>query len=107
MRIAFRTHDLGVKGLENAIEKARNCGICAVQLVAYKFMDEIKYTPNALNAENTLKIGQSLGNCGISVPLIGAYFNPVHSDKRKVDNGIAVFKEYLKYSKNLDRKSVV
>lgn len=101
MRIAFRTHDLGVKGLENAIEKARNCGISAMQLVAYKFMDEIKYAPNALNAENTLKIGQSLGNCGISVPLIGAYFNPVHSDKRKVDNGIAVFKEYLKYSKNL------
>ena len=42
MKIAFRTHDLGVKGLENAVEKAQNCGISAVQLVAYKFMDEIK-----------------------------------------------------------------
>ena len=38
-------------------------------------MDEIKYVPNALNAENTLKIGQSLGNCGISVPLIKIIVN--------------------------------
>ncbi|MDE6504351.1 MAG: sugar phosphate isomerase/epimerase [Clostridia bacterium] len=100
MQIAFRTHDLGVKGLENAIEKAQSCGISAVQLVAYKFMDEIKYAPDALNAENTLKIGEALKNSGISVGLIGAYFNPVHSDKEKTERCIAVFKEYLKYSEN-------
>lgn len=101
MKIAFRTHDLGVKGLEPAIEKAQNCGIYAVQLVAYKFMDEIKYAPGALNEENTRKIGETLKKSGISVGLIGAYFNPVHSDKQKVANGIAVFKEYLKYARNL------
>ena len=97
MQIAFRTHDLGVKGLQNAIQKARNCGISAVQLVAYKFMDEIKYAPNQLNAENAAAIGAALKQSGISVPLIGAYFNPVHSDKSRVANGIAVFKEYLRY----------
>ncbi len=101
MQIAFRTHDLGVKGLENAIEKAHNCGISAVQLVAYKFMDEIKYAPNALNEENSAAIGKSLKAAGIKVPLIGAYFNPVHSNKEKVANCKAVFKDYLKYSKNL------
>ena len=97
MQIAFRTHDLGVKGLQNAIQKARNCGISAVPLVAYKFMDEIKYAPNQLNAENAAAIGAALKQSGISVPLIGAYFNPVHSDKSRVANGIAVFKEYLRY----------
>lgn len=101
MQIAFRTHDLGVKGLDNAIEKAKSCGISAVQLVAYKFMDEIKYAPAALNAENSTALGNALKKAGISVPLIGAYFNPVHSDKTKVKNSIAVFKDYLKYSKNL------
>ncbi len=101
MTIAFRTHDLGVKGLDNAIEKARNCGISAVQLVVYKFMDEIKYSPEALNCDNSSAIGSALCKAGISVPLIGAYFNPVHSDKLKVENGKAVFKSYLKYSKNL------
>ena len=101
MQIAFRTHDLGVKGLENAIEKARNCGISAVQLVAYKFMDEIKYAPGQLNAQNTVAIGTALKNAKIGVPLIGAYFNPVHSDKEKVARCKAVFKEYLQYCKNL------
>ena len=101
MKIAFRTHDLGVKGLDNAIEKARACGISAVQLVAYKFMDEIKYAPNALNETNSAAIGNALKAAGIAVPLIGAYFNPVHSDKEKVARCKAVFKDYLKYSGNL------
>ncbi len=101
MQIAFRTHDLGVKGLENAIDKLRACGISAVQLVAYKFLDEIKYAPDELDGLNTTAIGTALADAGISVPLIGAYFNPVHSDKRKVERGISVFKEYLKYSANL------
>ncbi|MDE7329944.1 MAG: sugar phosphate isomerase/epimerase [Clostridia bacterium] len=101
MQIAFRTHDLGVKGLENAIQKAQNCGISAVQLVAYKFMDEIKYAPGQLEGGVAEKIGETLQNSGISVGLIGAYFNPVHSNKEKVANGIAVFKEYLKYCKQL------
>jgi len=101
MQIAFRTHDLGVKGLDNAIKKAGDCGVSAVQLVAYKFMDEIKYVPQALNAENSAAIGGALKAAGIKVPLIGAYFNPVHSDKAKVENGKAVFKSYLKYSSAL------
>lgn len=101
MNIAFRTHDLGVKGLDNAIQKAKTCNISAVQLVAYKFMDEIKYAPNALNETNSAAIGSALKAAGIKVPLIGAYFNPVHSDKEKVANSKAVFKDYLKYAKNL------
>lgn len=101
MQIAFRTHDLGVKGLENAIEKAKTCGISAVQLVAYKFLDEIKYAPGALDEANSAAIGEALKAAGIEVPLIGAYFNPVHSNKEKVANCKAVFKDYLKYSKNL------
>ncbi len=101
MKIAFRTHDLGVKGLDNAIQKAKDCGISAVQLVAYKFMDEIPYEAGALNEENTLAIGNALKKAEIEVPLIGAYFNPVHSDKEKVVKCKRVFKEYLKYSANL------
>ena len=101
MKIAFRTHDLGVKGLDAAIEKVKSSGIDAVQLVAYKFMDEIKYAPDRLNAENTAYIGKALKDAGIKVGLIGAYFNPVHSDKAKVARCKEIFKEYLKYSANL------
>lgn len=98
MQIAFRTHDLGVKGLENAVQKCENCGISAVQLVAYKFLDDVKYAPNGLTKERAEEIGKALKAAGISVPLIGAYFNPVHSNKEKVASCKAVFKDYLKYS---------
>ncbi|MCD8373293.1 MAG: sugar phosphate isomerase/epimerase [Clostridia bacterium] len=101
MKIEFRTHDLGVRGLEPAVSKVKECGIDGVQLVAYKFMDELKYQPGQLNEENSRWIGDTLRSNGIDVGLIGAYFNPVHSNPEKVKNGIAVFKEYLKYCNNL------
>lgn len=98
MQIAFRTHDLGVKGAEAAVEKCNNCGIDAVQLVAYKFIDEIPYEPNALTREKAEELGRALKDGGVTVGLIGAYFNPVHSNKEKVAKCKQVFKDYLKYS---------
>lgn len=98
MKIAFRTHDLGVKGAGAAVEKLHECGLDAVQLVAYKFIDEIPYKPNALTAEIAAELGRTLKEGGITVGLIGAYFNPVHSNKEKVANCKTVFKDYLKYS---------
>lgn len=98
LKIAFRTHDLGVKGLENAVQKCENCGISAVQLVAYKFLDDVKYVPGGLKKERAEEIGKALKAANIYVPLIGAYFNPVHSDKEKVANCKAIFKDYLKCS---------
>lgn len=101
MKIAFRTHDLGVRGLDAAIKKIKECGIDAVQLVAYKFMDEIKYETGQLNAANAALIGKALKDAGIEVALIGAYFNPVHSDRQKAEKCKSIFKEYIKYSKAL------
>lgn len=98
MQIAFRTHDLGVKGAQGAVEKVNSCGIDAVQLVAYKFIDEIPYKPGALNAENAKAVGDAFKSGGVNVGLIGAYFNPVHSNKEKVAACKAIFKDYLKYS---------
>ena len=101
MKIAFRTHDLGVKGLESAVEKCKECGISAVQLVAYKFLDDVKYAPGGIDKQRAVQIGKAFAAAGISVPLIGAYFNPVHSDKEKVARCKQVFKEYLTLSKEL------
>ena len=101
MKIAFRTHDLGVKGLEGAVEKCKECGISAVQLVAYKFLDDVKYAPGGIDGQKAVEIGKALKDGGISVPLIGAYFNPVHSDKEKVARCKQVFKEYLTFAKEL------
>lgn len=101
MKVAFRTHDLGVKGLDGAIDKLHKSGIDAVQLVVYKFMDEVKYAPDGIDASMAEKIGTALKEADIKVPLIGAYFNPVHSNKQKVENCFEVFKDYLKYARLL------
>lgn len=101
MKVAFRTHDLGVKGLDAATAKCKQCNLSAVQLVAYKFMDDLKYQPSALDKDTAKKIGAAFSKNGITVGLIGAYFNPVHSDKEKVKNCKQIFKDYLKYSKYL------
>ena len=101
MKIAFRTHDLGVKGLEEAVKKCKECGISAVQLVAYKFLDEVKYAPGGIDGDMAERIGKALKDNKISVPLIGAYFNPVHSDKEKVARCKQVFKEYLSFARQL------
>ncbi len=101
MKVAFRTHDLGVKGLEAATAKLKECNLDAVQLVAYKFMDDVKYAPGGLTEDKAVGIGKAFKDAGVTVGLIGAYFNPVHSDKRKVADCKQVFKDYLKYAKLL------
>lgn len=98
MKIAFRTHDLGVKGIDGLIERVNACKVDAVQLVAYKVIDEIPYRPHALNADNARALGERFKANGTPVSLIGAYFNPVHSNKQKVADCKAIFKDYLKYS---------
>ena len=104
MKIAFRTHDLGVKGLDKAVEKCNKCGISAVQLVAYKFLDEVPYAPDGIDLQKAEIIGGVFNMAGISIPLIGAYFNPVHSDKEKVARCKQVFKEYLTYARSEERR---
>jgi sugar phosphate isomerase/epimerase len=101
MKVAFRTHDLGVKGLPAAIDKLKACNLNAIQLVAYKFMDEVKYVPDGLDENMAKYIGEQLKANDIQIGLIGAYFNPVHSNKQKVANCKAIFKNYLKYARLL------
>lgn len=106
MKVAFRTHDLGVRGLQPAIQKCKSSGISAVQLVAYKFLDEIKYLPNFLSDENSRAVGAAFKAACIDVPLVGAYFNPVHSNAQKVADCKQIFKDYLRYCKNLGSDTV-
>ena len=101
MKLMFRTHDLGVKGLDAVVSKIKQYGIDGVQLVPYKFMDEIKYAEGQLDGANSQRIGGALKSAGIDVGLIGAYFNPVHGDREKAVRGKNIFKEYLKYCKNM------
>lgn len=99
MQLCIRAHDLGVKGTEHIIDKLKEYDIDGVQLVCYKAYEDISYTPGAVNPERAREIGRAFSEAGKSIPLLGAYFNPVHSLEAKRENGKAVFADYIKLAK--------
>ena len=95
MKICIRAHDLGVKGTENILKKIHSLGIDGVQMVCYKAYDDIPYAVGTITEEKAAAIGEAFQNAGAMIPLVGAYFNPVHSDREKAKRCEAIFGEYL------------
>lgn len=97
MKLCIRAHDLGVRGTEGILEQLDRLGLDGVQMVCYKAYDDIPYTPGAITEGKAAEIGADLSRAGKCVPLVGAYFNPVHSDPERVRLGQDVFADYLRY----------
>lgn len=96
MKICIRAHDLGKKGTQNILSEIQNLGIDGVQMVCYKAYDDIPYSPGGITPERAEEIGRAFRSNGAIIPLIGAYFNPVHSDRKKVERCFDIFHDYLK-----------
>ncbi len=101
MKLFIRAHDLGVKGEDNVINRLEELGLEGVQLVAYKVLEDVAYTPHSITEERAKKLGEAFKDAGKTIPLIGAYFNPVHPNEDKIKNGIEVFKDYLSAAKDI------
>ena len=99
MKLMIRAHDLGVKGDSEVTLAVKQRGLDGVQLVAYKCTTDIKYEPGAITESRARELGNTLREGGCEIPLIGAYFNPVHPNEEKITRGIAVFKDYLDVAK--------
>ncbi len=95
MKICIRAHDLGVKGTQAILERIQTLGIDGVQMVCYKAYDDIPYAPNGITPEKAAAIGSAFSDAGAIIPLVGAYFNPVHSDAGKVKRCFETFSDYL------------
>lgn len=101
MELCIRGHDLGVKGSEGIIRRVRELGADGIQLVAYKSYGDIPYAPGGITAERAAQIGGELRAAGVRIPLVGAYFNPVHSDQAKAERCFNIFADYLRNLKAL------
>ena len=101
MKLFIRAHDLGVKGEENIVARLDELGLSGVQFVAYKALDGVSYVPGSMTEERADAVKKCFESAGKGIPLIGAYFNPVHPDEQKIQNGVAVFKDYLRLAKSL------
>ncbi len=97
MKICIRAHDLGVKGTAAILTQLQDLNIDGVQMVCYKAYDEIPYLPGAITREKAEAIGKAFGEAGKMIPLVGAYFNPVHSDKEKVKRCVSIYEDYLRH----------
>ena len=96
MKICIRAHDLGVKGTAAILDKLEELRLDGVQMVCYKAYDEIPYQSGAITREKALEIGSAFADAGKIIPLVGAYFNPVHSDKAKVERCFGIYADYLR-----------
>ena len=106
MKICIRAHDLGVKGTDEILASIGSLGIDGVQMVCYKAYDDIGYAPGAITAEKAEAIGNAFCAAGKTIPLVGAYFNCVHSDRLKAGKGEQIFGEYLKHCNAMGCKYV-
>ena len=96
MKLCIRAHDLGVKGTEAILSRLEALGLDGVQMVCYKAYDDIAYLPGGITREKARAIGKAFAESGHVIPLVGAYFNPVHSDKGKVNRCFEIYADYLK-----------
>lgn len=95
MKLCIRAHDLGVKGTQDILARLEELKLDGVQMVCYKAYDDIAYAPGAITQEKAAGIGQAFAQQGKLIPLVGAYFNPVHSNREKAARCFTVFAEYL------------
>lgn len=101
MKLCIRAHDLGVKGTEAILDQLEQLQIDGVQMVCYKAYEDIPYAPGAITSEKAAAIGQAFAEKGACIPLVGAYFNPVHSNREKAARCESIFAEYLQHCRSM------
>ena len=101
MKLCIRAHDLGVKGMEPILNRLKELGLDGVQMVCYKAFDDVPYAPGGITEEKAAQIGAAFDQQGAVIPLVGAYFNPVHSNREKAERCEAIFAEYLKVCRSM------
>ena len=103
MNIGIRAHDLGKSDFESIVKQAKNLGFDCLQLLLHKaILDD----NGLLNEEKAKEYKKILVDYNVSVAMLGAYFNPVHSNHQKVMDAINKFCNHLDYANQLGCKIV-
>ncbi len=97
MKIGVRVHDFGKSNPETLARKAKAVGFDGVQLVLNKAVEGETGLPGTLSQKKAKAIHQAFANEDLEIFMMGAYFNPVHSNKALVETNILKFKEHLQY----------
>lgn len=106
MKIGVRVHDFGKSTPEILAKNAKRIGFDCVQLVLNKAIEGETGEAGTISIEKATEIKKAFNNEGIEIAMLGAYFNPVHSDASKTERAIAKFKDHLRLAKYFDCKLV-
>lgn len=101
MQVCIRAHDMEVKGIEPIIQGLYDAGADGAQLVCYKSFADIEKAPAGITEERAKEIGEAFKKAGLSLAMLGASFNPVHSDAEKVETDMSIFRDYIKAGNRL------
>jgi len=96
-KIGIRAHDLGKFNIKGLSEEVKNNNFEGVQLVFKKALSEQIDFSDVSNLKE---------NFEPEIFMLGAYFNPIHPDKKVVTDGILNFKNHLNIAGELNAKFV-
>ncbi|MCQ2612405.1 MAG: sugar phosphate isomerase/epimerase [Treponemataceae bacterium] len=96
MKLCIRPHDVGLSTADDLGRKIHDLGFDGVQLAVAKAIAGQDGEPDTMTEEVCKEIRAGFNAHGVEVPLLGAYFNPVHSNKDKVRAGAAKFADHLR-----------
>lgn len=102
MKIGVRLHDFGKSTPKLLAEKACKMGFDGAQLVLNKAIEGQSGLAGSLNKDVIYSISKEFADKKLEIAMLGAYFNPVHSNKQLVMANIAKFKEHLKYANDFN-----
>lgn len=95
MKIGVRAHDLGSSKVDEIIEICNKNGIDGLQLVVKKtFPDQF------MNDQFLKEQIVTLRSAGVDIFLLGSYFNMIHPEVDKLDEGIKTFKRNVQIAKD-------
>ena len=106
MKIGVRVHDFGKSDALTLAKQAKAVGFDGVQFVINKAIEGETGKAGTLNDEKVKAFADAFHNEGLDIVMLGAYFNPVHSNKQLVSDNIAKFKEHLAYENMFGAKFV-
>jgi sugar phosphate isomerase/epimerase len=91
MRIGIRGHDVKVSTPEEVANAIKEAGFDYVQLVINKALIDDNNNPMSLDDSNVKIISEAFKKANVNVAMLGCYFNPIHSNKLKVEKSINYF----------------
>lgn len=102
MKIFVRAHDLGKSDEKTLAKKAHEIGFDGIQLAINKAIEGETAKYHEISEKRIKEIAKAFKDEDLGVCLLGAYFNPVHSNKDLVKANILKFKEHLSFAHLFD-----